>query len=72
MIRGFIAGLGSVLVFFAWAWRQPALPRYQHHLLTPSAKTHQQAVDQTTTILSIIERDEPWILKPNEKPSNNL
>lgn len=72
MIRGFLFGVISAVFIYIWARRQPARVAEHHHLVHPDAHIQSNALRASTEILAIIERESPWILKPNAKQSNNL
>jgi hypothetical protein len=71
MIRGLVTGFVTALLVGLWAWRQPAHVHAVRHLVLPTTDVIEHAAVQTQEILNTIERESPWILKPNVKPSNN-
>jgi hypothetical protein len=71
MIRGLVTGFVIAVLVGVWARRQPAIASAQYHRVTPNPEVIEHAAAHTHAILSTIERESPWILKPNAKPSNN-
>jgi|GEM_PF-3741990 len=72
MIRGFLFGVISAVFIYIWARHQPARVVGHRHQVHPDAHIQSDALRTSTEILTIIERESPWILKPNAKQSNNL
>lgn len=71
MIRGFVTGFVMVFLVGVWARQQSAHAHAHCHRVTPTPDVIARASVQTDTILKTIERESPWILKPNAKLSNN-
>ncbi len=71
MIRGLVTGLVMAFLLGVWARRQPAVASAPRHHVTPTPDVVVRAATQTDVILKSIERESPWILKPNAKPSNS-
>lgn len=71
MIRGMLIGFIGTIIVGLWARRQPAIPHHQRHRLVVTEPVMRMAQPHVDTILHTIERESPWILKPNVKPSNN-
>ena len=71
MIRGLVTGFVMAFLLGVWARRQPAVASAPRHRVTPTPDVVARAAAQTDAILKTIERESPWILKPNAKPSNN-
>ncbi|MEY3989834.1 MAG: hypothetical protein RI985_915 [Chloroflexota bacterium] len=72
MFRGLVTGFVMALLVGIWARRQPAVAFAPCHRVTPNPEVIERATAQTHALLNTIERESPWILKPNAKPSNSL
>lgn len=71
MIRGFLIGLISAVSVCMWARRQTAHVVDHRHRVNPDTHISRRAREESAKIFATIERESPWILKPNAKPSSN-
>ena len=71
MIRGLFTGIVSVVLFGIWLHRQATTAPVLLHRVMPSDAVKNRATVHVESLMSTIERESPWILKPNAKPSNN-
>jgi len=71
-LRGF--GMGCAMMAALWWWlrqKMTATPPVYHRVQSQSVDRAATA-RQATQILHRIQKEQSWILKPNEKPSTDL